>query len=53
VIALVTPEEAPDVRIPSRIADIEPDEAHIGMAVKADIVPLAGGDYRIAVFRPT
>lgn len=52
VIALVTPDEAPDVRIPSRLAGVAADGARVGMAVEARIEPLAGGDFRIPVFRP-
>jgi uncharacterized OB-fold protein len=52
VLALVTPQEAPNVRIPSRIADVEPDAVHVGMPVRAEIVALQGGDYKIPVFRP-
>ncbi|MDB5445955.1 MAG: hypothetical protein JWQ97_1272 [Phenylobacterium sp.] len=51
VIALVTPEEAPHVRIPSRIPDLTAEEVRVGMPVKVSIEPLAGGDYRIPVFR--
>ncbi|MET0370009.1 MAG: OB-fold domain-containing protein [Sphingobium sp.] len=50
-IALVTPEEAPHIRIPARIVDARPDELAIGHAVTAQIIPLPGGDFSIPVFR--
>lgn len=52
VIALVTPDEAPDVRIPSRLPDVPPDAVWIGMPVQAQILPLAGGAYAAPVFHP-
>ena len=51
VFTLVTSDEAKAVRIPTRIAGLTPAGARIGLPVKAEITPLAGGDYRIAVFR--
>lgn len=51
VIALVTPDEAPHVRIPSRIPDLTAEQVRVGMAVQAVVEPLAGGEYKIPVFR--
>lgn len=50
-IALVTPEEAPAIRLPGRIVDARIEDVAIGGAVRAEIVPLAGGDFKIPVFR--
>ena len=51
-IALVTPEEAPHVRIPSRIlGPIE--QVRIGGRVQVEIIDLPGGDFKIPVFRLT
>jgi uncharacterized OB-fold protein len=51
-IALVAPEEAPQVRLPGRIVD-KPEAVSIGAAVEAEIVDVAGSDYKVAVFRLT
>jgi uncharacterized OB-fold protein len=50
-IALVSPEEAPHVRIPTRIVDAPLEAVKVGAAVTADIVDLPGGDYKVPVFR--
>lgn len=50
-IALVTPEEAPEIRLPGRIVGAAIDEVEIGRAVQAEIVPLPGGAFKIPVFR--
>lgn len=50
-IVLVTPEEAPEVRIPSRIMGSPLAEVRVGRAVQAEIVDLAGSEYKVPVFR--
>lgn len=50
VIALVTPEEAAHVRLVARIVDVDPEEIQIGRRVRAEIVDLPGGDYKVPVF---
>ena len=49
-IALVAPDEAPHARIPSRIVADDLAAVKIGAAVRAEIVDLPGGDYKIPVF---
>ena len=49
-IALVTPNEAPHVRLPARIVG-DKSKLRIGAAVRAEIVDLPGGDFKIALFR--
>ena len=51
VIALVSPEEAPHVRLPSRLLDADPAQVRIGAPVEAVVIPLPGGDLRVPVFR--
>lgn len=52
VVGLVDIDEQRGVRIPGRVVGIEPDDVVCGMRVQAEIVPLAGGDFKIPVFRP-
>lgn len=51
-VALVELDEQEGLRVVSRLADIDPHAVEIGMRVRAEIVDLPGGDYRVAVFRP-
>jgi uncharacterized OB-fold protein len=51
VIALVTPEEAPHVRLPARLIDVDPADVQIDAPVEAVVIPLPGGDVRVPVFR--
>jgi uncharacterized OB-fold protein len=51
VIALVSPDEAPHVRLPARLVDVDPVKLRIGAPVEAVIVPLPGGEIRVPVFR--
>lgn len=50
-IALVTLDEAPHARVPGRIVGAKPDAVRVGARVQAEVVPLAGGTHRVAVFR--
>ena len=50
-IALVTPDEAPQVRIPTRIVDSPLDKVRIGAAVEVEIADLPGGDFKVPLFR--
>lgn len=50
-IALINPDEAPDLRIPGQIVDAANEDVAIGKAVQAEIVDLPGGDYKVPVFR--
>jgi uncharacterized protein len=51
-VALVDIDEQPGVRLPGRVVDIDPDDVTIGMRVRARIIDLPGGDFRIPVFSP-
>jgi uncharacterized OB-fold protein len=50
-IALVALDEAPQLRVPGRVAGAKLADVRIGARVQAEVVPLAGGGRRIAVFR--
>lgn len=52
VVGLVELDEQPGLRLPARIVGIEPDRVTCGMAVRAELVALPGGDFRVPVFRP-
>jgi uncharacterized OB-fold protein len=52
VVALVTLAEQAGLRLPGRLVGIPPTQAKIGQQVQAEIEPLSGGDYHVAVFRP-
>lgn len=51
VIGLITPDEAPHIRIPSQIPNADPKTVKVGLKVKADIEPLKGGEHKIAVWK--
>jgi uncharacterized OB-fold protein len=51
VVALVELDEQLGLRLPSRIVGMEPEQVRVGMRVRAELVDLAGGDYKIPVFR--
>ena len=50
-IALVCPEEAPHVRIPSRIVCDDLSDVVVGARVTATLEDLPGGDFKYPVFR--
>jgi uncharacterized OB-fold protein len=50
-IALITPDEAPHVRIPTRIIDAPLEDVKIGAAVEVEIADLPGGDFKVPLFR--
>jgi uncharacterized OB-fold protein len=52
VVALIDLDEQPGLRLASRLAGIDAHAVEIGMRVQAEIEALAGGNYRIPVFRP-
>ncbi len=49
-IALVTPDEAPDVRIPGRIIGTAPADVEIGARVQAEVVALQGSEFKALAF---
>jgi uncharacterized OB-fold protein len=51
VVALVELDEQLGLRLPSRIVGMEPEQVSVGMRVRAELVELPGGDYKIPVFR--
>jgi uncharacterized OB-fold protein len=51
VVALVELDEQLGLRLPSRIVGVEPEQVSVGMRVRAELVELPGGDYKIPVFR--
>jgi uncharacterized OB-fold protein len=52
VVALVDLDDQPGLRLPSRIIDLEPADATIGMRVRAEVVAHPGGEFHVPVFRP-
>ena len=50
-IALVCPDEAPELRLPAQIDCPDPSAVRVGARVMAHIVELPGGPYKIPVFR--
>ena len=52
VIALVSPKEAPGLRLVSRIEGAGRGEVRIGQKVRARFVDLPGGDFKLPVFEP-
>ena len=52
VIGLVELEDQPGLRLTTQLAGVTADTAHIGMPLRAEIVPLAGGESRVPVFAP-
>jgi uncharacterized OB-fold protein len=52
VVGLVELDEQRGLRLPARLVGVAPDALRIGLRLRAEIVPLAGGDFRVPVFRP-
>jgi uncharacterized protein len=52
VIAIVAPKEAPLLRIPTRIVDIEPSKVRVGDKVKAKFERPEGAEHSVVVFAP-
>jgi uncharacterized OB-fold protein len=52
VVALVSPKEAPELRVVTRLVDVAPGEVKIGMPVKVRFVDHPGGDFKLPVFAP-
>jgi uncharacterized OB-fold protein len=52
-VALVELDEQSGLRLPGRVVGIDPAGVTVGLRVAAEIVDLPGGDYKVAVFRPT
>jgi uncharacterized OB-fold protein len=50
VVALVELDEQPGLRLPGRLADIDPVDVCIGQRVRARVVAHPGGDYAVPVF---
>jgi len=53
VVGLVELDEQRGLRLPGRIVGAEPEGLAIGQPVRAELVPLAGGEETVAVFRRT
>lgn len=51
VVAIVDLEEQAGLRLPGRLLDADPAEVKLGLSVRAEIVDLPGGDFRVAAFR--
>jgi hypothetical protein len=50
VIALVNPDEAPDLRMLTRLVGVDPADVHIGQKVKVAFLDHPGGAYKLPVF---
>jgi len=51
VVAIVDLEEQAGLRLPGRLLDADPEGLEVGLPVRAEIVDLPGGDFRVAAFR--
>jgi len=51
VVALVELDEQSGLRLPGRLVGVAPEDVKIGQRVTADIQPLPGGSFQMAVFR--
>lgn len=51
VIAIVELDEQVGLKLPTRLIDVDPASVKVGQRVRAEIIPLAGGEFRIPVFR--
>jgi uncharacterized OB-fold protein len=51
VVGLVDLDEQAGLRLPGRLLDVTPEALRGGERVTAEIVPLPGGDFRVAAFR--
>ncbi|MEI8241194.1 MAG: OB-fold domain-containing protein [Actinomycetota bacterium] len=52
VVGLMEIDEQIRVRIPGRVVGIEHGDVKCGLRVRAELVPLAGGDFMVPVLRP-
>jgi uncharacterized protein len=52
VVGLIEIDEQKSVRLPGRVVGVDHADIACGMRVRAEIVPLAGGEYQVPVFRP-
>lgn len=52
VVGLMQIDEQDRVRIPGQVVGIDPADVKCGMRVRAELVPLPGGDYHVPVLRP-
>jgi hypothetical protein len=52
LIGLVELDDQPGLRLTTQLADLPPDEATIGMRMRADLVTLPGSEVTVPVFRP-
>jgi len=50
-ILLVEPDDAPGVRLPTRLIDADPERATVGMQVALEVVAHPGGDFHVIVAR--
>jgi uncharacterized OB-fold protein len=51
-VALVELDEQRGLRLPGRVVGLDPSEVACGLRVRAELVDLPGGDFRVPVFRP-
>jgi uncharacterized OB-fold protein len=52
LIGLVELDDQPGLRLTTQLVGVTAETAHIGMPLRAEIVPLPGGELRIPVFTP-
>lgn len=52
VVATVELDEQPGLRFVARLEGVDPAGVEIGSRVRAEIIPVPGGDYHVPVFRP-
>lgn len=52
VVGLIELDEQKGLRLPGRIVGLEPERVSCGMRVRAQLVDLPGGDFKVPVFAP-
>jgi len=52
VVALVELDEQKGLRLPARMVGVGVDDVCCGLRVRAELVDLPGGDFKVPVFRP-
>jgi uncharacterized protein len=53
VIAVISPAEAPQLRVPTRIVGVEPGEVRCGQHVRAQFETPEGAEHAVVLFTPT
>jgi uncharacterized OB-fold protein len=51
-VAVVDLDEQRGLRLPGRLVGVDVDDVRCGLRVRAELQPLPGGTYTVAVFRP-